>query len=61
MSKNHTLRFIVQTLYPIQDTEGYMPISICLFPNVISEMSGHESIWAQSYIYDAATKIRKRL
>ena len=48
--------FIVQTLPYKPDTEIICRYQYALFPNATSEMSGHESIWAQSYIYDDANK-----
>ena len=51
--------FIVQTLPYKSDTEVICRYQYALFPNATSEMSGHESIWTQSYIYDAANKDKK--
>ena len=48
--------FIVQTLPYKPDTQVICRYQYALFPNATSEMSGHESIWAQSYIYNAASK-----
>ena len=53
--------FIVQTLPYKSDTEVICRYQYALFPNATSEMSGHESIWAQSYIYNAANKDKEEI
>ena len=53
--------FIVQTLPYKSDTEVICRYQYALFPNATSEMSGHESIWAQSFIYYAANKDKEEI
>jgi len=53
--------FIVQTLPYKPVTEIICRYQYALFPNATSEMSGHESIWAQSYIYNAANKEKEEI
>jgi len=54
--------FIVQTLPYKPDTQVICRYQYALFPNATSEMSGYESIWAQSFIYkDKNEEIMKQI
>jgi hypothetical protein len=44
--------FLAQTLPYESETEIICRYQYCLFPDAKSEMSGHQSVWAQSVIYD---------
>ena len=43
--------FLAQTLPYDSETEVICRYQYCLFPDATSEMIGHQSIWAQSFIY----------
>ncbi len=49
--------FIIQTLPYDTETEVICRYQYCLFPDAKSEMMGHQSIWAQSIVYEQDKEI----